>query len=150
MKAEILIQREKYGILQMWELSHAVSGRIFAEECMVHIKEFMEKNNLVFLVEVDANENMFHIHKTDKELQSYDLFEQLILFSNTEKLVQYTYGQLLPRIWTQGDTKCVICKPNDEKIVCAFYDSQLDAKEHYFFAKNLNDELSTLYTFMVM
>lgn len=113
---------------------------------MVPIKEFMEKNNLVFLVEVDANEKMFHIYKTDKELESYVLFEQLILFSNTEKLLQSICGQLLPRIWTQGNTKCVICKPNDEKIVCVFYDSQLDAKEHYFYAKRLSDELSTAYS----
>ena len=109
---------------------------------MVDIKELMEKNNLVFLVEVDIKSDMFHIHKGNKELESYDLFEQLILFGNTEKLSQNINGQLLPRIWTQGDTKCVICKPTDKKIVCVFYDTQLDSKEHYFYAQKLSDELN--------
>ena len=113
---------------------------------MVDIKELMEKNNLVFLVEVDINSDIFHIYKGNKELESYDLFEQLILFSNTEKLSQNINGQLLPKIWTQGHTKCVICKPTEEKIVCVFYDIQLDAKEHYFYAQKLSDELNIAFS----
>lgn len=112
---------------------------------MINIKEFMKNNNITILVEVDVKDNMFHIHKINQELQSYDLFEQIILFSNVDNLLQSTTGQLLPRIWTQGDSKCAICRPNEEKIVCVFYDTQMDAKDNYFYAKKLCDKLSTAF-----
>lgn len=112
---------------------------------MINVKEFMQNNNIIILAEIDVKDNMFHIHKINKELKSYDLFEQIILFSNVDNLLQSTTGQLLPRIWTQGDSKCVICRPNEEKIVCVFYDTQMDAKDHYFYAKRLCDELGIVF-----
>lgn len=113
---------------------------------MINIREFMQNNNITILVEVDVKDKMFHIYKINKELQSYDLFEQIILFSNVDNLLQSTIGQLLPRIWTQGDSKCAVCRPNEEKIVCLFYDAQMDAQDNYFHAKRLCDELSTVFS----
>ena len=112
---------------------------------MLNIKEFMHNHNLAILVDVDVENDMFHVHKINRELQSYDLFEQLILFGNVEDLLHSVSGQILPRIWTQGNTKCVISRLSDDKLVCVFYDTQLDAKDNYFYAKRLNDELSELF-----
>lgn len=109
---------------------------------MIDVKQFMQKNNLAILAEADVKENMFHIYKINIELQSYDLFEQLILFGSVENIQHSISEQLLPRIWTQGDTKCVICRPTEEKIVCMFYDTKLGAIENYYYAKELCDELT--------
>ena len=50
-------------------------------------------------------------------------------------------GQPLPQIWTQGNNRCVICKPADEAAAALFYDSRLNAAEHYLHALKLESEL---------
>lgn len=45
--------------------------------------------------------------------------------------------QPLSQIWTQGNNRCVICKPADEAAAALFYDSRLNAAEHYLHALKL-------------
>lgn len=45
----------------------------------------------------------------------------------------------------QGNTKCTICQPKDEKIVALFYDNHMDAKENYFFAQQLDSLLKEIF-----
>ncbi len=109
------------------------------------INDFIEKNDIAILAKADLRNQRFDIIKKDVELEAYDLFEQLILFNSVENLVDSINGQLLPRIWTQGNTKCVICKPNDEHIVALFYDKCMDAKDNYLYAKQLDLQLKELF-----
>lgn len=109
------------------------------------IKEFMQENNIVILVEAKIEDEIFQIYKTNMELKSYDLFQQLILYANMEDLIQNVTEQLMPRIWSQGTTKCVIYKPSEEKIICVFYDTLLDVKENYLYAKSLSDKIEELF-----
>lgn len=109
------------------------------------ISDFIEKNDIAILVKADLKNRRFDIIKQDVELETYDLFEQLILFNSVENLVDSINGQLLPRIWTQGNTKCVICQPNDEQIVALFYDKCMDVKDNYFYAKQLDLQLKELF-----
>ena len=83
----------------------------------------------------------FRIIKRGGELESYSLFEQLILFQNAESLEKYVEGQLLPRIWTQGKTRCVLSMPDAHRIIALFYDSNATAAENYRFALKLDAEL---------
>lgn len=108
----------------------------------MNIHDFMRNNNIAIFVEVDVKNRMFHIHKTDTQLKSYDLFEQLVLLSTTEKISQSISEQLLPRIWTQGNTQCMICKVREENLVCLFYDCCMEATEHYFHAKELSRKVN--------
>ena len=39
----------------------------------------------------------------------------------------------------------VICQPNDEQIVALFYDNCMDAKDNYFYAKQLDSQLKELF-----
>ncbi|WP_035783197.1 hypothetical protein, partial [Butyrivibrio sp. NC2007] len=71
----------------------------------MNINEFIEKYNIAIVAEADIENKRFEIIKRDKELESYDLFEQLILFGNVKSLVENVEGQILPRIWTQGKSK---------------------------------------------
>ena len=111
----------------------------------MNISDFIEKNDIAILAKADLGKQRFDIIKKDVELESYDLFEQLILFNSVENLMKSLSGQLLPRIWTQGNTKCVICQPNDEQIVALFYDNCMDAKDNYFYAKQLDSQLKDLF-----
>lgn len=109
------------------------------------IEEFMEKNNIAILVKGDLKTQSFDIVKKDVELESKDLFEQIILFGSVKNLRESIEGQLLPRIWSQGNTKCVICKPNEEQIVALFYDTCLGVIENYTYAKQLDIQIKELF-----
>ena len=104
----------------------------------MRVNDFIEKNEIAIRAKADLNNKRFEIKKRDVELESFDLFEQLVLFGSVESLMANVEGQILPRILGQGNSKCVLCKPNDEVIVALFYDSCMDAKENYFHAKQLD------------
>lgn len=104
----------------------------------MNINDFIEKNDIAIIAKADLNNKRFEIIKRDVELESFDLFEQLVLFGSVDSLMANVEGQILPRIWGQGNSKCVLCKPNEELIVALFYDSNMDAKENYFYAKQLD------------
>lgn len=104
----------------------------------MNICEFMEQNNIAIAAKADLKNKIFNISKRDVQLESFDLFEQLILYNNIDNLVAILDGQILPRIWVQGNTKCVVCKPNSEQVVAFFYDNCMDAKDNYFYAKQLD------------
>ena len=108
------------------------------EDVKMKIDEFIEKNDIAIFVKVDLRNKRFEIIKKDVDLESYDLFEQLIILGSTEKLKASLEGQLLPRIWTQGNTKCVLCQPNNELMVAIFYDKDFeedDGQKEIFFEK---------------
>ena len=103
--------------------------------------EFAEKNDIAIIAIVDLSNRRFEIIKRDIRLESYDLFEQLILFNNIDNLIAYVEGRMLPIIWGQGNTKCVICKANHEQLVALFYDKCMDAKDDYLYSKKLEELL---------
>lgn len=111
----------------------------------MEINEFIKKYEIAIFADADLRNKSINIRKMDIELESYDLFEQLILFGNTESLLGNISGQLLPRIWTQGNTKCIVSQPNDEHIIALFYNKCLNAKENYLYAKQLDLQLSELF-----
>ena len=104
----------------------------------MNIFDLLEKNNIAIVAKADLKNKRFEILKKDIEIKSYDLFEQLVLFNNIDNLMASVNGQILPRIWSQGNTKCVICQPKDEEIVALFYDTYMDAKDNYFYAQQLD------------
>ena len=108
------------------------------------ISDFIEKNNIEIFVEVDYKEKKFNIVKRDIMLESYDLFEQLIYFNSIDNLFESVRGQNLPRMWSQGKTKCIISQINDDKLVALFYDTDMDAKDNYFHAKQLDMQLKNV------
>lgn len=114
------------------------------------IDEFIEVNNIIIFVEVDLQNKMFFIRKMEleHELEEYDLFdlfEKLILYKNTKDLLEDVTGQLMPRVWRQGATHCALCYPNYKRIIALFYDTGMDEKEDYFYAKELDLQIQELF-----
>ena len=70
------------------------------------------------------------------------------LFADRESinaLQRSLQGQLLPRIWSQGDLTCIVCKPSEDVIVGLFCRALRDPVEQYHRSTNLNDELCRLW-----
>ncbi len=110
----------------------------------MNINKFIEENDIVIVAKINLQEKYFDIIKRDLELESYDLFEQLILFGSVDNLMESIEGQIMPRIWTQGNTRCIICRPSPNQIIVLFYDSFLNAKDEYYHAKKLDTLLKQL------
>lgn len=114
------------------------------------IIDFMEKNEIAIFAKADLKNKRFEIVKNDVELESYDLFEQLVLFGKVENLEASIEGQIMPRMWAQGNTKCAICKPNDEILIALFYDSSMDAKDNYYHTKELDKQLKEMRNLIIL
>ena len=110
----------------------------------MNLNEFIEKNDIAIVAIANLQEKSFDIIKRDLELESYDLFEQLILHGSVENLMVNIEGQILPRIWTQGNTRCIVCQPTPNQIMALFYNSSLDVKDEYYRAKELDTLLKQL------
>lgn len=110
----------------------------------MNLDEFMEKNDIAIAVKADLQEKSFDINKRDLELESYDLFEQLIQYGSVDSLMANIEGQILPRIWTQGNTKCIVCRPRQNQMIALFYDSTRNAKDEYYHAQELDTLLKQM------
>ena len=108
------------------------------------INEFMLENNIAIFVEVDVPGKSFNTYKSDIELEYYSLYEQLILYSDAESLAGTVEGQIMPLTWRQGNTRCVVCKINEEKLVFLFYDSEADPISNYDYSIELNNKVIKL------
>ena len=73
------------------------------------------------------------------------MFEQLILYWMAADFVDGIAWQPLSQIWTQGNSRCVICKPADCSAAALFYDSRMSAAEHYLHALKLGAELKAVF-----
>ncbi len=109
------------------------------------IKEFAEQNNIAIIAKAGVNDTCFEILKRDLELESYDLFNQLILYGTVDGLKENVEGQIMPRIWVQGNTKCVICMPKDKILVALFYDNDMNARDNFFHAEHLDELLRDVF-----
>lgn len=106
--------------------------------------EFIDENGISIFVKADIRTKRFEVIKRDIKLETYDLFEQLILYSSVDNLFESVKGQVLPRMWSQGKTKCVISQINEEQLVALFYDTNMDAKDNYLFVKQLDMKIKEL------
>ena len=109
------------------------------------IDEFIEANNIAIFVEADLKNKRFFIRKMERELEAYDLFKQLILYRNTDSLLESITGRLMPKLWSQGTTHCTLYQPNDRKIIALFYDTNMDEIENYHYAEELDSQIKELF-----
>ena len=110
----------------------------------MNLNEFIEKNDIAIVAKANLQEKTFEIIKRDLELESYDLFEQLIVFGSVDNLMESIEGQILPRTWTQGNTRCIVCQPTPNQIMALFYNSSLNVKDEYYHAKEMDTLLKQL------
>ena len=97
----------------------------------------MTAHGIAIYAETDWEAKAFRIIERDAAPEPYDLFEQLILYRTVSDFADGIAGRPLHQIWTQGNSRCVICKPTDEAAAALFYDSRLNAAEHYLHALKL-------------
>ena len=121
-------------------MTHAIG------EYKMDIVEKKKKNEISLYVDADLKTNEFNIIKTSTQLTSYSLFVQLILHNTPDILLHTITGQIMPRMWRQGNVRCIISQPNHNHIIALFYENTLDAKENYLHALELNNTITNLFS----
>ena len=109
------------------------------------INRFFIDNAICIFAERDKVENIFQLHYGVAKCSSNDLFKQLIEYGSVATLNEFCEGQLMPQIFSQGKTKAILCKPTKNKIVILFLESELNAKENYTKAIDLDLKVKTLF-----
>ena len=134
------------SIAEIWELMRNLEKR--PDIAWIRI----ELHNDTEIAEYDGNEvlgdtveNIFQLHYGVTKCSSNDLFKQLIEYGSVATLNEFCEGQLMPQIFSQGKTKAILCKPTKNKIVILFLESELNAKENYTKAIDLDLKVKTLF-----
>jgi len=109
------------------------------------INRFLIENDISILAVGDTVENIFQLHYGVIKCSSNDLFKQLIEYGSVAVLNEFCEGQLMPRTFAQGKTKAILSKPTKNRIVILFFESELNAKENYIKAKDLDLKVKTLF-----
>ena len=79
-------------------------------------------------------------------LRGHDLIQSL--FGDHESLMALDHsleGQLMPRLWAQGEVGCVVCKPVPSHLVGLFYVETRNVVEKYRWSKVIAKEVNDLF-----
>ena len=105
--------------------------------------EFMDAFSIAILCIVDEKGKIHTIHSQHNKIQSQTLYEQIVVYGNPKSIIAQTEGQMLPRMFEQGDSQCTIMK-KDHFFLCAFYDCFLSPIEKVQYAIKMNNELENV------
>lgn len=106
--------------------------------------EFMKENGIAVLAEADRKTNVVHIEKTGS-LESWDLFQQLVLHTDVDVLCDSTRSKFPFQTWGQGNTVCLISWINENKAVALFFDCELTGEAFPSYIRMLDQKVRQLY-----
>ncbi len=85
---------------------------------------FMRENGIAVFAEADRETKAVHIEKLGS-LESWDLFQQLVLYSDVDVLCDSTRSKFPFQTWGQGNTGCLISWLDENKAVVLFFDCEM-------------------------
>lgn len=106
--------------------------------------EFMKENGISVFAEADKETGIVHIEKLGS-LESWDLFQQLVLYSDIAVLCDSTRSQFPFQIWGQGDTGCLLSWLDDGRAAALFFDSELSGPAFTKWVSELDQKVRVLY-----
>ena len=109
------------------------------------ILAFMKENGIAVFAEADRTTGVVHIEKLG-DLESWDLFQQLVLYSDVEALCDNTRSHFPFQVWGQGDTGCLLSWLDDGRAAMLFFDSELSGPAFTKWVRELDQKVRTLYS----
>lgn len=110
---------------------------------MDHI-QFMRENGIAAFAEADRVTGVIRIEKIGN-LEYWSLFQELVLYSDADRLYESTGDAFPYRIWAQGDTGCLISQITENLATALFYESKLDVKARIDWVGELDKKVRALY-----
>ncbi len=105
---------------------------------------FMKENGIAVFVEADKKTKAVHIEKL-KSLESWDLFQQIVLYSDIDVLCDSTRSKFPFQTWGQGDTGCLISWLDKNKTVALFFDCELRGTAFTNWIRKLDQKVRQMY-----
>ena len=130
------------------EDGHIESVLIGVEKVKVSFQTWDARMLVLIFNDVGAVTSLHSVYEDIGEFEVVSLEEGLKKYtfrSAWSDDSEQTKEVMLPRIWSQGKTKCVICQINEEQLVVIFYDTTMDVKDNYLFAKQLEIKVRELF-----
>ncbi len=108
------------------------------------ILEFMQENDIAVFAEADRTTGAVHIEKLGN-LESWDLFQQLVLYSDTDTLCDNTRSQFPFQVLGQGDTGCLLSWLDDGRAAALFFDCKLAGAAFTKWVRELDQKVRQMY-----
>lgn len=105
---------------------------------------FMKENGIAVFAEADQATGTVHIEKLG-DLESWDLFQQLVLYSDVEPLCDSTGRHFPFQVWEQGGTGCLLSWLDDGRAAALFFDSELSGSAFTKWVSELDQKVRALY-----
>lgn len=110
------------------------------------IKELMDNNNILFSVIANLDNDQVKMLGHKEKLNRIDLVNSLFGDKNSIKALNDSLeGQLMPRIWGQGEVSCIVCKPVNNILVGLFFHDTREPIETYRFSKEMNKQIELIW-----
>lgn len=109
------------------------------------ILAFMKENGIAVFAEADRAAGTVHMEKL-RGLESWDLFRQLVLYSDVETLCDSTGCHFPFQVWGQGGTGCLLSWLDDGRAAMLFFDSELSGPAFTEWVGELDQKVRGLYS----
>ena len=110
---------------------------------MDHIS-FMKENGIAAFAEADRATGVIRVEKIGS-LEYWSMFQELVLYSDADRLYESTGDEFPFRIWGQGEIGCLISQITENLATALFFDSELRGIEHVNWAQELDKKVRALY-----
>ncbi|MBX4262263.1 hypothetical protein KTC96_08340 [Clostridium estertheticum] len=110
------------------------------------LEEIAKKYGILYTIVVQLDDDTLDIIG-DRDKLKYDDIVKLYFddINSIKHLNKSLEGQLMPRLLSQGEIACIICKPNDNIIISMFFDESKSSFDAVDLSEDVNQDIEELW-----
>jgi hypothetical protein len=109
--------------------------------------EYMKKNDIPYAIIANLQSGVIENLGDISALEHTGLIKGLFYDLDTiHNLNQSLDGQILPRIWGQGNVRCIVCKPYEGIIIGLFCKEEMSLYDFYMWTKKVDEDIHKIIT----
>lgn len=105
---------------------------------------FMRENGIAAFAEADRSTGVIRVEKIGS-LEYWSLFQELVLYSDADRLYESTGDEFPFRIWGQGEIGCLVSRITENLAAALFFNSELSGKAQIDWIEELDKKVRALY-----
>lgn len=107
----------------------------------------LESLNVALAVVADLQSGEVRFIGEQEAMGNTDLISTLFANRETiESVDRSLEGQVLPRVWNQGNVCCIVCKPANQTIVGLFATDELDTVQLYRWSREADQAIRAAFS----
>lgn len=110
------------------------------------VEEIIKKYDILYTIVVQLDDGRIDTIGDRNKLKYDDIVSMYFDNINSIKnLSQSLEGQLMPRLLSQGEIACIICKPNDNTIISMFFNEGESSFDAIDLSEDVNQDIKELW-----